>query len=92
MKKTLFLLMILSGCFTILFSSVAEAASQREPKRDRGAECRVISKSSAMRIAASRTGSKVVSASLMRGSRPSYRVKVINNVGRIKYVTVNACR
>lgn len=92
MKKALFLLMIFVSSFAGFYGNSAEAASQREPKRDRGAQCQLISKSSAMRMAASQTGSKVVSASLTRGSRPMYRVKVINSAGRIRYVSINACR
>ncbi len=91
MKKVLFLLLILISSFAGLYTSSAEAASQREPRRDRDAQCKMISKSSAMRAVASRTGSKVVSAYLSRGNPPMYRVKTLSKSGRVRSISVNAC-
>ncbi len=89
MKKALFLLMIF--VVGIIGSMTADAASQRQPERDRGAECRVISKSSAMRSVASRIDGKVISAYLTRGKPPMYRVKTLSKSGRVRSVSVNAC-
>lgn len=92
MKKVLVLLIIFAVSFSGLFAQYASANWQNPPMRGDAQKCQLISKSSAMRMAASMTGAKAVSASLSRGSRPMYRVKVINQSGRIRYVTVNACR
>lgn len=91
MKKALFLLIILFAAGSSFYSASAEAAAQKEPKRDRTAECRVISKSSAMRAVAGRINGKVISAYLTRGNPPMYRVKTLSKSGRVKTISVNAC-
>ncbi|NVJ66572.1 MAG: hypothetical protein HWE16_08780 [Gammaproteobacteria bacterium] len=91
MKKALFLLMIFFSSVAALASNGLAAAEQREPKRDRDVECRIISKSSAMRAVAGRTDGKVISAYLTRGRPPMYRVKTLSKSGRVKSVSVNAC-
>lgn len=62
------------------------------PQRFEQETCRPVGKSTAMRAASSRAGGKVLSAYLnSRSNPPVYKVKVINESGRVRYVMVNAC-
>ncbi|NVK22960.1 MAG: hypothetical protein HWD86_10620 [Kangiellaceae bacterium] len=90
MKKLFFLIMVV---FFVSVSS-AEAAAQRfsPPAMDKQISCNPIGKGAAMSAAASRVKGRVLSAYLNTNTRPPiYRVKVISESGRVRYVTVNAC-
>ncbi len=90
MKKALFLLSL----FLLGMAPNLQAAQEREPRRGDNKprlECRLISKSSAMRAVANRSRDKVLSAFLTNGNPPMYRVKVISKSGRVRNISVNAC-
>ncbi|WP_251359808.1 PepSY domain-containing protein [Kangiella sp. TOML190] len=93
MKKVIgLLMMVLLGMSLSISSLSLEAASKREPRKDDDRQqCRLISKSSAMRAVAARIDGKVISAFLTRSRPPVYRVKTLSKSGRVRSVSVNAC-
>ncbi len=73
--------------FIILFAIfVSLSAFAKE-----SASCKLISKQQAMERAKSQSGSKALSATLVQGKKPVYKVKVISDKGRIKTIIINAC-
>ena len=62
------------------------------PQLKDNSTCKPIGKGAAMSAVARRVNGKVISASLnMRARPPVYRVKVLTNSGRVRYIYVNAC-
>ncbi|RDX35669.1 hypothetical protein DZA50_06510 [Kangiella sp. HD9-110m-PIT-SAG07] len=79
----------------VLFVPNAYGASQKlqpTPELRENKSCNPIGKGAAMSAAARRINGKVLSASLnMRARPPVYRVKVLTDSGRVRYIYVNAC-
>ncbi|GAA4354595.1 PepSY domain-containing protein [Kangiella marina] len=93
MIKKLTLLAILVTVFS--YGPSAFGATEKRlptPQLQEKKSCTPIGKGAAMSAAARRIDSKVLSASLnMRARPPVYRVKVLTDSGRVRYIYVDAC-